>query len=152
MRLQDAWFEVLFARVTQVNKVAGQASAMFRAILDLFFYPPARDLSGSGALLQLPDGALAHLSLKLHMVIADDVALRGLCVCTEAGGLKNRACLPKHTQCQRGSRSHRGRRFWLGRGQHLRRCWKARVVHDCDHECNGAAAGDCEASHDEGFV
>lgn len=88
MHLQDMWYEVLFARSTHVNKVAGQVSAVFRAILDLFFNPTGHDFSRSGVLLQLPDGAFAQVFLKLHVVIADEAALHGMYMCKGAGGLK----------------------------------------------------------------
>ena len=88
MHMQDMWFEVFFGRSSSVNKISGQVSAVFRAILDLFFNPAGHDFSRSGVLLGLPDGTFVQVFLKLHIVIADEVALHFMYMCKGSGGLK----------------------------------------------------------------
>ena len=88
MHVQDMWFEVFFGRSSSVHKISGQVSAVFRAILDLFFNPAGHDFSRSGVLLGLPDGTFVQVFLKLHIVIADEVALHFMYMCKGSGGLK----------------------------------------------------------------
>lgn len=82
------WFEVFFGRSTTVNKIPGQVSAVFRAILDVFFNPVGHDFSRTGLLLGLPDGTFVQVFLKLSIVIADEVALHFMYMCKGATGLK----------------------------------------------------------------
>ena len=68
--------------------MAGGMSALFVAILELFFAEDGHDMHKAGIYLQLSDGSNVRIFVKVDMVVSDEPALHALFACKGSGGLK----------------------------------------------------------------
>jgi hypothetical protein len=89
-RLQESWFEVLFAQTNLSGKVKGSVADLMRALTFTIFNPNTHDLRRSGMHVELATGRSVHLWMSLDIIIADETVLHSMFGCKKAGGLKPR--------------------------------------------------------------
>ena len=84
---KEAWFEAVVLRSVTVRELQGGVSALFAAVLKLFF-SASHDVSLAGMGVEFLDGTRAHLWMDVGPVIADEAALNLMFSTKGASGLK----------------------------------------------------------------
>jgi len=93
---EESWMEVVVLRNPIVKLIKGAVSAVFAAVLKLFFDPDGHDCSKAGIYLRLASGETIRIWLKFLFKLGDEEALHLAWGCKGTGGLK---CCIKCENC-----------------------------------------------------
>ena len=85
---EDAWFCILIARSSEVNKVSAGMGQIFGDLLKRFFADGGHDMRTAGLTLRSPNGIIARLFCKLGMVLQDGGAHKTVWGCKGDAGSK----------------------------------------------------------------
>ena len=85
---EEAWLEAIILRTPIVKLIKGGVSAVFAAMLMLFFNPDGHDFSTAGIFLRLYSGETVRVWVKFLFKLGDEAALHLAWGCKGTGGLK----------------------------------------------------------------
>ena len=88
---EDAWFLLAAKRTSEVKKIEGGISAIFKVCLKLFFTGGANDVSTVGFEIKFTDDGNFRIFLRLDQVVQDDAAHKSVWHCIGASG--SRFCI-----------------------------------------------------------